>query len=92
MGARCLECRCMKMIKGSIPHGSKSSVVVSHGFPVGTSFTLRFWIRHERTQRKLELRHITRQLQFAHLAERFCNGRMQDKSPQNKSHQRDRPV
>lgn len=52
------------------PHSSQSQVITTNIIPIRTSFTLGF-IRHERTESKLQLRHIARELQFTTFPERF---------------------
>lgn len=83
-------CRVMK--NGIIiPHRSECPVVVAHCVPVCAPLILAL-VRHERTQGKLELCHVTRQLQLSCLPEGFRNGRMQNERLNHILHQHDHPA
>ena len=60
------------------PHRTQRAIFVTNDVPINTTFTLRL-VRHKRTERELEFRHVTGQLKLARFAERFGQGGMEDK-------------
>jgi hypothetical protein len=74
-----------------LPHCPQRAVIIAYVLQAAASFACRL-IHHERAQRKLQLRHIARELELATLTQRLRDRNMKHERPDYVLDNRNDPV